>query len=278
MKKLLLAVFAAGTFYFTDAQLNTPQPSPTTSVKQNFGLSNIELSYSRPSMKGRKIFGDLVPYGKVWRTGANNATTISFGDEVTIGGKKIPAGKYGLVTIPDNKNWAIIISKQTDITGPAGYKEENDIVRVNATPKKLDSKVETFTMEFSNISPSKCDLEISWDNTMVSLPIQTEIDGKIMGQINQVMSDTSRNKPYFSAAMYYLDNNKDLNTALGWLQKAESANPKAFWVIHQKANALAKLGKKQEAIAAANQSIVLAKEAKNDDYVTLNEKLLATLK
>ena len=278
MKKILLAAIAATAFYFTNAQLNTPQPSPTTSVKQNFGLSNIELSYSRPSMKGRKIFGDLVPYGKVWRTGANNATTITFGDEVTIGGKKIAAGKYGLVTIPENKSWTIIISKQTDITGPAGYKEENDLVRVNAATKKSDSKVETFTMAFSNITSNKVDLDISWDNTLVTLPIETEIDSKIMGQINKVMNDTTTNKPYFSAAMYYLDNNKDLNTALGWLQKAETANPKAFWVIHQKANALAKLGKKQEAIAAANQSITLAKEAKNDDYVTLNEKLLATLK
>jgi hypothetical protein len=278
MKRILLAAAFSGALFFTNAQLNTPQPSPTASVKQNFGLSSIELSYSRPAMKGRKIFGDLVPFDKVWRTGANNATTLTFGDDVTIGGTKIAAGKYGLLTIPGKDNWVVIISKQTDVTSPAGYKQESDVVRVNAAPEKLKSAVESFTIEFTTISANKCNMEIKWANTGVKVPIETDVESKVMAQINALMSDTSKNKPYWGAAMYYLDNNKDLNTALGWLDKAIAANPNAFWVMHQKANALARLGRKQEAIEAANKSIAVAKEAKNDDYVALNEKLLKTLK
>lgn len=278
MKRLLLVAALSGTMIFSNAQLNTPQPSPTATVKQNFGLSSIELSYSRPAVKGRKIFGDLVPFDKVWRTGANNATTLTFGDDVTIGGTKIPAGKYGLLTIPGKTNWVVIISKHTNITSPADYKQDGDVVRVNAAPEKLKTAVESFTIEFTGLSANKCNMEIKWANTAVKVPIETDIDSKVMAQINALMSDTSKNKPYFGAAMYYMDNNKDLNTALGWLDKAAAANPNAFWVMHQKANCLARLGKKQEAIEAANKSIEVAKQAKNDDYVTLNEKLLKTLK
>jgi hypothetical protein len=139
MRKLFITAAAVFTVYFSDAQtLTTPQPSPTQTIKQNFGLSTVELSYSRPGIKGRKIFGDLVPFGKVWRTGANSATTLTFGDAVTIGGTKIPAGKYGLLTIPDKKNWIIIISKQNDVTSPADYKQDQDIVRVEAKTMDME--------------------------------------------------------------------------------------------------------------------------------------------
>lgn len=278
MKKSMLTIVLAVIVCFANAQLTTPQPSPTTSVKQNFGLSSVELSYSRPAMKGRKIFGDLVPYDKVWRTGANNATTIMFGDGVTIGGTKIAAGKYGLLTIPGKTSWTVIISKQTDVTSPAAYKQESDVVRVNVTPSKLKSKVESFTIAFSNLSATKCNIDISWDDVMVTVPVETDIDTKVMAQINALMSDTSKNKPYFGAAMYYMESGKDLNTALGWLEKEAAAHPTYFWVLHQQANCLAKLGRKQEAIEVANKSISVAKEAKNDDYVALNEKLIKSLK
>src|SRR6187455_99380 len=150
MKKLFALAVASFIIFSTEAQqLTTPQTSPTTEVKQNFALSSIELSYSRPAVKGRKIFGDLVPYGQVWRTGANQATTITFGDEVTIGGVKLPAGKYGILTIPDKKSWTIIISKQTDITSPQGYKKDMDAVRVTANVSSTKSTVESFTMQFA---------------------------------------------------------------------------------------------------------------------------------
>jgi hypothetical protein len=276
MKKILLTAAAAFILLAADAQLKTPAPSPTQTVKQDFGLSNIELSYSRPGMKGRKIYGDLVPFGKVWRTGANNATTITFGEEVMLGGKKVPAGKYGLLTIPDKNNWTFVLTKQLDVTSPAGYKQEMDVVRVEAKPMKVDNDVETFTMQFANIKPTSVDLQLLWENTAVSLPITTDVETKVMAQIDNLMNKD--NRPYFGAAMYYMDNGKDLNQAMVWFDKAVELNPKAFWIHHQRANALAKLGKKEEAKAAANKSMQLAKEAQNDDYVKLNEKLLAEIK
>lgn len=276
MKKILTVLaIAAGTTAFAQT-LTTPQPSTTQTIKQNFGLSSIELSYSRPNVKGRKAMGELVPYGKVWRTGANQATTLTFGEEVTIGGKKIAAGKYGLLSIPGNDNWVLIITKQLDVTSPAAYKEESDVVRVNAKPVMLKDKVETFTMQFANIKLSTCDLNIMWENTAVTLPISSDVETKVMAQINNIM--TKDNLPYYNAAMYYMDNGKDLNQALNWFNKAADQNPTAYWIHHQKANCLAKLGKKQEAITTATKSMELATTAKNADYVKLNEDLIKSLK
>ncbi len=277
MKKIFLSAATALLFLGADAQqLRTPAASPAQTIKQDFGLGTIELSYSRPSAKGRTIYGDLVPFGKVWRTGANQATTLTFSDEVTIGGKKIAAGKYGLLSIPDKDKWTLIISKQTNVTSPTAYKQEEDVVRVEAKTMKMDAKMETFTLQFADIKSNSCELHIMWENTAVALPISTDVDAKVMGQIDQLMNKD--NKPYFAAAMYYLDNGKDLNQALGWFDKAAEAQPTAFWVHHQRANCLAKLGKKAEAKAAAEKSKALATEAKNDDYVKLNDDLLKSLK
>ena len=276
MKKLLtIAALAICSGAFAQS-LNTPQPSTTQTFKQNFGLSSIELSYSRPNMKGRTVIGNLVPFGKVWRTGANTATTLAFGDDVTIGNKLVTAGKYGLVTIPGKDSWVLIITKQLDVTSPSAYKEESDVVRVTTTPITLKDKVESFTMQFGNVKSNTCSLDLMWENTLVSLPISTDVDTKVMKQIDNIM--TKDNLPYFSAGMYYMENGKDLNQALTWFNKAADQNPTAFWIQHQKANALAKLGKKTEAIAAATKSLELATEAKNSDYVKLNEDLLKSLK
>lgn len=275
MKKILFTAIAALSLIISDAQLRTPAPSPSQTIKQDFGLSSVELSYSRPAMKGRKIFGDLVPFGKVWRTGANNATTLTFGEEVTIGGTKVPAGKYGLLTIPDKKSWTIIISKQTDVTSPAAYKQDQDVVRVEAKTMEMNSTMESFTIQFADVKPTSCELHIMWDKTAVALPITVDVEKKVMAQIDQLMNKD--NRPYFNAAMYYMENGKDLNQALSWFDKAVEINPSAFWIHHQRANCLAKLGKKAEAKTAAEKSKELAAAAKNDDYVKLNEKLLAEL-
>lgn len=261
---------------FSQGGLKVPAPSPATTIKQDFGLSSVEVSYSRPSVKGRNIFGDLVPYGKVWRTGANAATTITFGEEVTIGGKKVPAGKYGLLTIPEQGEWTIIISKQTDVTSPSSYKETNDVVRLKAPAAELPFPVETFMIVFDKITPTSMDAVILWDRVAVTFPITAEIDSKVMSQIDQLMKTDK--PPYFLAAMYYYENGKDLDKAVKWMDKAIQENPKGFWIYHNKANVLAKQGKKKEAVEAANKSIELAKEARNDDYVQLNEKLIASLK
>ncbi len=272
---LVLALTLSGSH--SNAQgLKIPQPSPSTTIKQDFGLSSVELSYCRPTVKGRKIFGDLVPYGKVWRTGANGATTLTFGDEVTIGGKKIPAGKYGLLSIPGENEWTIIISKQTDVTSPTAYKESEDVVRLTAKVEKMPYLFESFTIIMEDVKATSMNVSILWEEVAVTFSITTEIDAKIMSQIEQGMK--GEKPPYFAAAYYYLENNKDLNKAVEWFDKALAENPKAFWVYHQKAQAQAKLGKKKDAIATANKSIELAKESKNADYVALNEKLIASLK
>jgi Protein of unknown function (DUF2911) len=278
MKKVLAILAVASLFYFNAnaQQLKTPSPSTPQYVKQDFGLSSIELSYSRPGVKGRKIFGDLVPYGKVWRTGANQATTLTFGDDVIIGGTKIPAGKYGLLSIPDDKKWTIIITKQLDVTSPGAYKQDQDVVRLDVDTHDMPYAIETFTIMFGNVTGSGCDLDLLWDKTMVRLPIKTEVDAKIMTQIDNALNKD--NRPYFAAASYYMDNGKDLNKALEWFNKATDQDPTAYFIFYQKARCQAKLGKKQDAVATAQKSMQLAKDANNPDYVTLNEKLIASLK
>jgi hypothetical protein len=277
MKKLLLSGVLAGYLCLPSMaqSIKTPAPSTPQYVRQDFGLSSIELSYSRPGVKGRKIFGDLVPFGKVWRTGANQATTLTFGDAVTIGGTKIPAGKYGLLSIPGADEWTIIITRQLDVTSPAAYKPDQDVVRLTAKTHDLPFSVETFTILFSDVTSTSCNLQLIWDNTIVMVPITTDIDSKIMAEIDNAMNKD--NHPYYTAAYYYLENGKDLNKALEWFDKALAQDPTAFFVAYQKARCQAKLGKKQDAIATAKKAIDLAKQANNADYVALNEKLIASL-
>src|SRR5882757_7227878 len=276
MKQLLLLLSIAGYFLqpVTAQSIRTPSPSTPQYVKQDFGLSSIELSYSRPGVKGRKIFGDLVPFDKVWRTGANQATTLTFGDAVTIGGTKIPAGKYGLLSIPGANEWTLIITHQLDVTSPTAYKPDQDIVRIKVSPHELPFSVETFTMLFADVTSNSCSLQILWDNVVVMLPVTTDVDTKIMAQINDAMNKDTH--PYYTAAFYYLDNGKDLNKALEWFDKAIAQQP-TFFATYQKARCQAKMGRKQDAIATAKKSIELSKQAKNDDYVALNEKLIASL-
>lgn len=276
MKKIVLSVALLCALAYANAQVKMPAPSPAQTIKQEFGLSNVELSYSRPEKKGRKIFGDLVPYNAVWRTGANSATTLTFGDNVMIGGKEIPAGKYGLLSIPGATNWTLIITKQTDVTSPAAYKQEEDVVRVTAKVKPLTTGVENFSMQFDNIKFQSCDLIISWDKSMVSLPIKTNVDTRVMASIEESMKS---DKPaYFQSAFYYLESGKNLKQAEEWFSKAVEAQPDAFWIRYQQARNLAKLGKKAQAKAAALKSKELATKAKNQDYVTLNNKLISSLK
>ena len=266
----VLLVFAANAQAF-----KTPAPSPTQTIKQDFGVSSVELIYSRPSLRSRQLFVDLAPYGKVWRTGANSATRLKFADDVTIGGKALKAGEYAVFTIPNKDEWEIIINKGSANWG-TDYKQADDVLRFTAKPMKLDQPVETFTMQFANLKANSTELHLMWGNTAVAIPISMDVESKVMAQINNVMNKD--NRPYFQAAMYYMESGKDMNQALSWFDKAAEMNPNAYWIHHQRANALAKLGKKAEAKTAAEKSMALAKEQKNDDYVRLNEKLLMDLK
>ncbi len=276
MKKLVFFLNAMLLLSLADAQtLTTPQPSPTQTIKQNFGLGSVELNYSRPAKKGRKIMGDLVPFGKVWRTGANAATTLTFSDDVSIGGKDVKAGKYGLLTIPDAGKWTIIISKDVTINSPAAYKPENDVVRVQADVVKTPFTVENFTINFADITSSSCNVEMMWENTYIQFPITAGTDKKVMKQIDDVMNKDT--KPYFNAASYYYDNGKDLNQALSWVNKAIETNKEAYWMTMLKSRIHLKLGDKAAAKAAAATTIELATKGKNDDYIKMATELIAGL-
>lgn len=255
--------------------IKVPAPSPTQTVKQDFALSSVEVSYSRPAVKGRTIMGDLVPYGKVWRTGANGATTITFGEDVSFEGKPVKAGKYGLLTIPDENEWTVILTKSLDVTSPAAYKPENDVVQVKVHAEKLPFSVENFMIAFDNITGSSMTMELIWDKTDVSVKITSDVDTKVITQIEEAMK--GEKKPYFQAASYYLDTNRDMKQAITWVDAAIKENPKAFYMYYAKARMQAKAGDKKGAKATATEGIALAKEAKNDDYVALNTKLIATL-
>lgn len=272
---VLLVLFASTSSY--SQQLKTPAPSQTQTLDQAFALSNIKIEYSRPSVKNRVIFGDLVPYGKVWRTGANQATKVTFGENVKIDGKEIVAGTYALYTMPNADSWDIMFYKDLTLGGDvANYKQENEVLRTKVKSTTLQNKVESFTINVSDITSNTCNIEISWDKTRVAIPVSADIDEKIMKNIETALEKDSR--PYYQAANYYFENNKDLATALKWVNSAIESNPKAFWMLHLKAKIQNKMNDKKGALASAEQSMTLAKEAKNDDFVRLNEKLIAEVK
>lgn len=254
--------------------LKIPAASPLQTIDQAFALSNIKIEYSRPGVKGRTIFGDVVPYGKPWRTGANQATKLTFGEDVTVSGKPVKAGTYALYTIPNKDQWEFVLSKNLTLGGNVNdYKAEDEVARFTARPMSFPFNVETLTFSIDNVTPSSCNIELLWERTAIAFPVTTEIDSRIMKNIETALAADTR--PYYQAASYYYDNNKDLGQALTWVNKAVDQNPKAYWVGHLKAKILRKQGDNKAAIAAAEQSMATAREAKNDDYVRMNEKLIA---
>ncbi len=280
MKKLytlLVAALATGLSLNAQAQgFKMPQASSAQTIMQEFGLGKITVSYSRPNAKGRKIFGGLEPYGKVWRTGANSATVITFTEEVTLEGNKVPAGEYALFTIPDTKEWTIILNKTTKQWGAYEYKQADDFLRFKVRPGKTAQPVETFTIQFANVTPSAADLHLMWERTDLDLHLTADNDSRIMANIETAMN--GEKKPYFAAAQYYYENGKDLNKALEWINEAEKTNTKAPYFKLWKARILLKMGNRTAAAATAQEGINLAKEQKNDEYVKLNEAVLAQAK
>jgi len=258
-----------------NAQLKVPAPSPLQTVKQAFALSDITIEYSRPSAKGRVIYGDVVPFGKVWRTGANGATKITFGEDVKVEGNDVKAGTYALYTIPNKDSWEIMLYKDLTLGGNvAEYKKENELVRFVVKPAHMgDDKVETFSIDFSDMTSTSTKIELVWEKTRVAINVVADIDAKIMKNIDNVLATDSR--PYFQAASYYYETNKDLTKALEWANKAIDNNPKAFWIVLLKAKIQAKQKDSKGAVASAEQVITLATEAKNDDYVAMAKKLIA---
>lgn len=277
VKSMLLLVMALGVNSQLNAQgLKLPQASSGQTIVQDFGLGKITLTYSRPNTKGRKIFGALEPYDVVWRTGANSATTIKFTDAVKIEGKDIPAGEYGVFTIPGKTEWTFILNKTSQQWGAYEYKEADDVLRIKVKPMQRADKIETFTMQFANVTPTAAQLHIMWENTALAINITTSIDAQVMANIAEAMK--GEKKPYMPAALYYYDNGKDLATALGWMNEAEKADGKAPWVKYWKGRIQLKMGDKTGAQTSAAAGIEAAKVMKMDEYVRLNTQLLADAK
>ena len=261
------------------AQLQTPQPSPLSTVSQRVGLVDVTVTYSRPSARGRKVTGDLVPYDKVWRTGANQATKVSLSDEMSVAGTKVSAGDYALFTIPGKKSWTVILNKNTEQSGTGSYKEEEDALRVDVPVSTAKETYETFTIGFSNLSETKATLYLAWENTKVAIPLEDpNVDTKVMGQIDEQMASAGDDAGlYYQAANYYFAMDKDLPQAQEWIDQAVSLDDSKFWVLHLQAKIHAKTENYDQARAAAKKSIELAQENGNQDYVRLNEKLLESM-
>ncbi|MHA6280975.1 DUF2911 domain-containing protein [Salinimicrobium sp. CAU 1759] len=275
MKKALFILFTGLLSGFATAQIQVPQPSPSAKIEQQVGLTNVVVKYSRPGMKDREIFGDLVPYGEKWRTGANNNTTISFDTDVSIDGKELKEGAYAIYTVPGEDNWEVIFYKDSNNWGlPQQWDESKVALKATANVQEMPMEMETFTILIDELQNDSAALNFIWENTVATLPINVPTDERAMASIQKVMNGPSAND-YFAAATYYHDEKKDLNKAYEWINKAvDMAGEDAFWIIRRKALIEADMGKKKEAIATAKRSLASAEKAGNKDYVKMNKESL----
>ena len=276
MKKIMLLVAIFATSLITYAQIQTPAPSPFAKVEQTVGLTDVTLEYSRPNMRGRTIFGDLVPYGEVWRTGANQRTKITFSDDVVIAGQTLKAGTYAIFTKPSEKSWEVYF--YTDYAGggaPQNWDESKVAAKVTADVYPIPMNIETFTIGFDDLTSSSASLGMMWEQAYVPVKIEVPTDKMVSASIDKTMKGPAA-FDYYSAAVYYLQEGKDINQAKTWIDKAISmAGDKVpFWQLRQQSLIYAKAGDKKGAIAAAKKSLAAAEEAGNSDYVKMNKDSL----
>ncbi|MEO8765619.1 MAG: DUF2911 domain-containing protein [Ginsengibacter sp.] len=279
MKNFLIAVFfVCNLVVAAEAQVHMPAPSSTQTIIQDFGLGKIELTYSRPGIKGRQLFGDnseLVPLGKPWRTGANAATKIHFSDNVSIGGKNLDSGSYVIYTVPGQAQWDVVLSKGNSYPGSDGFKESDDVLHYKAAVVTIKDKIETFTMQFTNVKNESCELHLRWGNTDVAVPITTNIRERIRAQLEAALQGDK--KPYSQAANFYYEYDKNYAKALENINKATAENPQAYFLFLQKARIQRDMGDKAGAKESALKTIELAKVAKNADYENFGNQLIKQL-
>ncbi|TAG32116.1 MAG: DUF2911 domain-containing protein [Sphingobacteriia bacterium] len=264
------------------AQIKMPQPSTTQKISQDFGLGRIDLTYSRPNIKGRAMLkenSELVPLNQLWRTGANGATRLYFTDKVTIGGSSLDTGAYVLYTIPGKEYWEIVINKGLSNWGTDGYKASEDVVRFKVKAAKMGgAAMETFTFQFANVQAESVELHLMWGNVAVSIPISTNVKDRIRSQVEKALgAETVNPNAYYAAANFYYEWDKDFNKALVNAQKATEANPKAFWIFLLTAKIQKELGDKVSAKASAEKCIAIATAADNKDYVRMANELIGKL-
>lgn len=270
---MLFAALSLG--FGLQAQIKTPQASPFQKIEQTVGLTDVTLEYSRPSMRGRTIFGNLVPFDKIWRTGANANTKITFSDDVEIGKTAVKAGTYAIFTKPGASNWDVYFYSDANNWGEPGKWDDSKVVaKVNVATQPMNMPVETFTFTFDDLKNDSAILGIHWDKTYVGVPIKFNTDKVVSASIERAMGGPTAGD-FYNAAIYYFEADKDINQAKAWMDKAmEMTKNPAFYQLRQKSLIYAKAGDKKGAIAAAKESLELAKKAGNDDYVALNTKSL----
>jgi hypothetical protein len=273
MKNFFLFFFVAAICATAEAQIKTPAPSPFQKIEQKVGLTDVTLEYSRPSMRGRVIFGGLVPYNEIWRTGANANTKISFSDDVEVGGTTLKAGTYAVYTKPGVKSWEVFFYSDSDNGGtPEKWDDTKVAAKVSVPVYPSPMEVQSFTISFDDLTSDSALLGIRWEKTYVGVPLQFGTDKAVIASIDQVMNGPSEND-YYAAAVYYLESNKEINQAKTWIDKAISLREQpAFWYFRQQSLIYAKAGDKKGAVKAAKTSLKLAEDAGNADYIALNKK------
>ncbi|MDZ7878796.1 MAG: DUF2911 domain-containing protein [Saprospiraceae bacterium] len=259
----------------TQAQINTPVESPSASFTQKFGLTEIKMEYSRPSVKNRKIFGNVVIFDKIWRIGANSSTKFSTTDSLTIAGKGLSKGNYIMLAIPNKDEWTIIFNKNLEVSYE-NYKPEFNVLEVKIKPKKTAQFVETFGIQTNNLTKTSCDLELAWENTLIQIPLQNEPHSKIMAEIKQKLGGPTK-ADFQTIAGYYYEHNIDLKSALEYIDKG-IAQGEGYGNLRMKSLILAKMGNKKEAIVWAEKSLARAKMFSNADYIRMNEEAIAEWK
>ncbi|TVZ55551.1 Protein of unknown function (DUF2911) [Lutibacter sp. Hel_I_33_5] len=276
MKKILLSLFVVAISFSANAQIKTPAPSPSSKMEQAVGLTDVTLEYSRPGMKGRTIFGDLVPYGKLWRTGANANTKVTFSTDVTVGGKELKKGTYAIYTKPGASSWDVIFYSDASNWGTPRKWDDAKVaaeVKVDVIPMPMD--IETFTMTFDDLTNSSAVIGILWEKAYVGIKFETPTDAMVSKGIKKVMNGPA-DSDFYSAAVYYLQSGKDIKQAQEWIDKAvamNSAKPK-FWYLRQQSLIHAKAGNKKGAIKAAKASLMHAEKEGNAGYVKMNKASL----
>ncbi len=262
--------------------LDTPAPSPRIETTQRIGLTDFTLDYSRPSIKDREIFGGLVPYDEVWRTGANASTKISFNQDIIMGGEAVKAGTYGLYTIPGEEEWTVILSNDSELWGAGGYTEENDALRVTIKPDNSRDIMESMLIYFDHLRNDSAHLVIHWDSAYVAVPIDLHTKDQVQANIDKASAnmDAWKAGDFANAARTYHDYDLDREQALKWINTAIESNDKAFYWVHTKALILAELGRDSEAIEAAEKSLEMATAAEGGDfgYIDRNKELLNKLR
>ena len=264
----------------TKLKITTPQPSPKATVEQRVGLTDISIEYSRPGVRGRTIFGDLVPFGKTWRTGANSNTKITFSSDISIEGQTLKAGSYGLYTVPNENSWEIMFYAESDNSGvPRDWDDTKVVAKTSVEVFSMPMNVETFTITFDDVSSTSAVIGLLWEKTYVGIKFEVPTDKLVSETIDAVMAASPEAGDYYNAAIYYRQQDIDIKKANEWMEKAMSLTEKpAFWQLRQQSLIYAKMGDTEKAIAVAEKSLELSKEAGNEAYIKMNTQSLAEWK